>query len=66
MTIRIPLQHCVVGKSRDQSRVVGGVVTALHPDMLAVSHDRAGRKLRIVVSVIKSPSTKPMCSLIGV
>ena len=53
LCIRVPLQYYMVGKSEEQSRVVVGVVTSLHPDMVAVAQSNMTRKLRVVVSGVK-------------
>ena len=46
-----PFSYYIVGKPEEQSRVVRGVVTALHPDMLSVSHGLLGKKLKILVQI---------------
>ena len=46
-----PFSYYIVGKPEEQSRVVRGVVTALHPDMLSVSHALLGKKLKILVQI---------------
>ncbi len=46
---RVPLQYCVVGKAEEHSRLVRGVVTDLHPDMLNVASEVTRKKLRRVL-----------------
>lgn len=49
MPVRVPLQYCMVGKSQEHSKVLRGVVTAIHSDMVTLAQQKDS-KLRVVVS----------------
>lgn len=53
LSSRVPLQYCIVGKPEGDSRVVDGVITDLHSDMLNLSQSMAARNslLKVLVSV---------------